>query len=144
MDNDLQELYQEIILEHNRNPHNKVDNCIYPTCAEGYNPSCGDQVKVCLGMCNDIIENICFSGEGCAISQASASLMTDILKGKTKKEALFIIKEICSALNGEILDLEKYGDVCALAGVKKFPMRIKCATLAWHATKAALEKICIL
>lgn len=139
MDNDLQELYQEIILEHNRNPHNKRKSHDCSHCREGYNPSCGDMVNVCIELKDDVICDISFSGEGCAISQASASLMTDALVGKTKAQALKIIEDICASLSGTQPDLQKYGDVCALSGVAKFPMRIKCATLAWHAAESILR-----
>ncbi len=141
MDDYLQELYQDIILEHNRKPHNKYHSSTCKDCQEGYNPSCGDIVKVCLNLENEIIKEISFTGEGCAISQASASLMTDLLSGKNKTEALQIIDDICRSLCGYDIDLLKYGDVCALSGVNKFPMRIKCATLAWHAVEAVLKKI---
>jgi nitrogen fixation NifU-like protein len=147
MDGSLQELYQEIILEHNRSPRNKRKLPVPAKFARGNNPSCGDDVTVFAEIENDIIKDIAFYGEGCAISQASASLMTELLMGKGKREAVEIIENVCSALSepGKSRESEKnppldsYGEVAALAGVKNFPMRIKCATLAWHAAKEAIE-----
>ncbi len=139
MDNNFQELYQDIILEHNRNPHNKCPACKDSICQEGYNPSCGDEVQICIKFKDNVIEKITFSGEGCAISQASASLMTDLLLGKTRQDAIQIIYEVSCSLNGASSDLSKYGEVCALSGVKTFPMRVKCATLAWHAADLILK-----
>lgn len=139
MKHDLQELYQEIILEHNRNPHNKRNCPGCKNCMDGYNPSCGDMVNVCITLKGDFIEDICFRGEGCAISQASASLMTDLLTGKNISEAIKIIENVCHLLIEGSGDLSTYGDVQALSGVRKFPMRIKCATLAWHAAESILR-----
>ena len=141
MDDSLQELYQDIILDHNKNSRNRrvPDHC--SVSRDGYNPACGDRIKVYVTFENGLISDICFSGEGCAISQASASLMTEILKNKTRQEALLIIEDICAHLSGAATHLEKYGDVMALAGVKRFPMRIKCATLAWHAAKLSIESM---
>ncbi|MDE6431818.1 MAG: SUF system NifU family Fe-S cluster assembly protein [Opitutales bacterium] len=140
MSANLQELYQDIILEHNRNPHNKHKSPDCNNCHEGYNPSCGDVVTICMVIEDNVIKDISFTGEGCAISQASASLMTDLLVGKTRSEALKIINDVCSSLCGGNGDLSKYGDVCALTGVTKFPMRIKCATLSWHAAESLLHE----
>jgi nitrogen fixation NifU-like protein len=140
MDNILQELYQDVILEHNRAPRNKCKLLSSTKFAKGSNPSCGDDVTVFVEMENDTIKRITFDGEGCAISQASASLMTELLAGKPRFEAERIIGDVCSALNDTANGnaLEAYGEIAALAGVKKFPMRVKCATLAWHAAKEAI------
>ncbi|MDR1595470.1 MAG: SUF system NifU family Fe-S cluster assembly protein [Puniceicoccales bacterium] len=144
MDTSLNELYQEIIMDHNRYPRNK---CRLPSpakAANGYSPSCGDDVTVFVEMKNGTIKRITFDGEGCAISQASASLMTCLLTGLDKSKAEKIIVDICSFLGDSSTDeedsvLERYGEVGALVGVKKFPMRIKCATLPWHAAHDAIS-----
>ncbi|MDR2779182.1 MAG: SUF system NifU family Fe-S cluster assembly protein [Puniceicoccales bacterium] len=145
MDVTLEELYQDIILEHNRVPRNKCKLLSSTKFAQGYNPSCGDDITVFVEIKDDIIQKITFDGEGCAISQASASLMTEILMGKSKEEAFKIIDDICFTLSNPTAaatsdnPLEQYGEVMSLAGVRKFPMRIKCATLAWHAAKEAIS-----
>jgi nitrogen fixation NifU-like protein len=138
MDDSLHELYQDIILEHNRSPRNKCVPASYDSHSDGYNASCGDRISVYASFDGDVISALAFSGEGCAISQASASLMTQLLENKTKSEALEIIGNVCGGLSGKEVDLDAYGDVKALAGVKRFPMRIKCATLAWHAIEEAI------
>jgi nitrogen fixation NifU-like protein len=141
MDAALSELYQDIILEHNRNPRHRE---VLPSpngVARGNNPSCGDDITVFVAVCDGIVERITFAGDGCAISKASASLMTELLTGKPIDEAEKIIGEVCALLNSDAQGanpLERYGEVAALAGVKKFPMRVKCATLAWHAAGDAL------
>lgn len=140
---DLRDLYQEVILDHNKKPRNfrKIDE---PTCScDGYNPLCGDKVKVYVKLAGDSIEDVSFEGQGCAISTASASMMTEALKGHTVKEAdaLFhrfhdmVMIEDYDALSGE----PDLGKLAAFAGVKEFPMRVKCATLAWHTLRAALD-----
>jgi nitrogen fixation NifU-like protein len=145
MDEALKELYQEVILEHNRALRNKFQLPLLAKFAQGYNPSCGDDMPIFVEMKDNIIRNITFDGEGCAISQASASLMTEILVGRSKQKAIEIIDSVCSVLsdtNGVIQKdnpLEQYGKVVAPSGVRKFPMRIKCATLAWHATTEAIS-----
>jgi nitrogen fixation NifU-like protein len=147
MDSALTELYQEIILEHNRAPHNKCRLQPPAVFARGHNPSCGDDITVFVELDGGIVKRIAFDGEGCAISQASASLMTDLLIGRTKKDAAGIISAVCSLLTADNSDgvvesdnpLEIYGDVAALLGVRKFPMRLKCATLPWHAANDALS-----
>lgn len=143
MDDMLRELYQEVILDHSRHPRNfgVLDHATHS--GEGFNPLCGDQVKVYLTLDADQrIADIKFEGKGCAISQASASLMTDMLIGRSEADA--------EALMGGFLQLVKGDDVNTLgaddrerlevmAGVSAFPMRVKCATLAWHTMKSALE-----
>jgi nitrogen fixation NifU-like protein len=143
---DIRELYQEVILDHGRSPRN-FGRPGHPTCqAQGYNPMCGDALSVFL-VINDrgVIENATFEGRGCAISVASASLMTEVLKGKTVAEAerLFdAFHGLCTAADprpdvpdGEEDTLER---LQVFSGVRAFPIRVKCATLAWHAMKAAL------
>lgn len=143
MDENLRELYQEIILDHSRHPRHFGPLASANHVAEGHNPLCGDRVKVFLEVDKDNrIADVSFEGRGCAISVASASLMTEMLKGRTIEHA--------EKLMGGFLDLVKGGDVGGLdadereqleimAGVSAFPMRVKCATLAWHAMKAALD-----
>jgi nitrogen fixation NifU-like protein len=142
---DLRELYQEVILDHNKNPRNayKMTNA---TCrAEGYNPLCGDHLMLYLCIKNDLIEAASFEGSGCAISTASASLMTECLQGKTIDEAntffmrfhnLMIDKPLTQDFKNK---LELPTKLNVLAGVREFPARVKCATLAWHTLKAALQ-----
>ena len=145
MSDDLSELYQEVILEHGRNPR----NCHHPDApthaAHGDNPLCGDQLDVYLTVgADDRIAEAAFEGRGCAISVASASLMTEALRGKTLTEARELFKkihEMCTSDEGGGIDVAD-GDferLAALSGVRQFPMRVKCATLAWHTMKAAME-----
>ncbi len=140
---DLTELYQEIILSHNRRPKNEgvLDPCDYQ--AEGYNPLCGDRITVYARRDADQrLRPVQFLGEGCAISRASASIMTVQLTGVTEPEAEAKIDEVVELLTGEEepdADLEALGDLVALIGVRRFPARIKCATLAWHALRSALR-----
>lgn len=137
---DLRELYQEVILDHNKRPRNKgrLDDATNE--AEGHNPLCGDQVHVTLHTENGLIDQIAFEGQGCAISTASASLMTVAVKGKTLQEAEAIFREfqtmVTSAESEELH--EELGEMVALAGVRDYPVRIKCATLPWHTLHAAL------
>ncbi len=138
---DLKDLYQEIIVDHNRAPRNfrEIENA--DITAEGYNPLCGDKLTVYIKLNNDVISDVSFQGEGCAISVASASLMTDQLMGKTEAEAEKIFEtfhELVTDRDSEI-DLEKVGKLGALAGVREFPARVKCATLCWHTLNSALE-----
>jgi nitrogen fixation NifU-like protein len=142
MDDSLRELYQEVILDHSRHPRHFGALEGATNTAEGHNPLCGDRVKINLIVGkDDRIKDISFEGKGCAISQASASLMTDMLVGRTVAEAealmggfLHLVKGEDSALTGE--DRERLE---VMAGVSAFPMRVKCATLAWHTFKSALE-----
>lgn len=140
---DLRELYQEVIMDHNRNPHNRgrLDPCTHH--AEGYNPLCGDMIVVELNEVDGTIAEIRFDGQGCAISTASASMMTDVVKGKSTEEAALIFVEVQKLLTepGETPEsLREYEELQALAGVRDFPVRIKCAILPWHALKAAIDK----
>ena len=138
---DLSDLYQEVILDHNRRPRNfhRLDGASHH--AEGYNPLCGDRVTVFVQVDNDRIADLAFQGSGCAISKASASLMTDRLKGCTVGEARDLFERfhrmVTTPSDREVEDL---GKLSALAGVREFPVRVKCASLAWHTLKAALDK----
>lgn len=139
---DLNELYQEVILDHNQRPRNfgKLEGANRK--AEGYNPLCGDQLTVYLRLEEEVIQDISFEGRGCAISKASASLMTSALKGKNREEAVVIFKEIHKMLTGDQdgeVDWQRVGKLKVLSGVSRFPVRVKCATLPWHTLNAALE-----
>ncbi len=135
----LRDLYQEVILDHNKRPRNfrVLEPCSHH--ADGYNPLCGDQVTVYLDVEDEVIRDVSFQGSGCAISTASASLMTDALKGKpiTEVEALF--EQFHDLVTGAAQPSAKVGKLAVLAGVQDYPSRVKCATLAWHTVKAALE-----
>jgi len=140
-----QELYQEIILDHYRNPRNCCSMADPTHCAEGDNPLCGDHLEVFLKMEGNIIKEINFQGSGCAVSQASASMMTESLKGRTIEEALEVFDKVHVMLTGYHPDEEReddksLGKLEALSGVAQFPMRIKCASLAWHTLKSALKQ----
>jgi nitrogen fixation NifU-like protein len=138
---DIRELYQEVIMDHNRAPrnHHAMANA---TCqARGYNPLCGDKLTVYLHLTAAVIDDISFVGCGCAISQASASLMTDALQGKTVVEAKALFEQFHTLLTHEdaacVANLDK---LAVFAGVREFPARVKCATLAWHTLDAALKQ----
>ena len=136
---ELNDLYQEVILDHNRRPHNF--RVIDPASAkqEGYNPLCGDRLTLYLTLDGDVIKDAAFQGTGCAISKASASLMTDAVKGKRVSEARELFEQfhgmITSDPGSPVADL---GKLSVLAGVRDFPTRVKCASLAWHTMKAAV------
>jgi len=138
MDNELNELYQEVILDHNRNPRNFRALPDANRKAEGDNPLCGDHFTVFLKLDKDKIVDIAFQGAGCAISKASASLMTELIKGKTVAEAQKYFTDFQQMLATGRADEDALGSLCALGGVHKFPMRVKCAILSWHAILAAL------
>ena len=143
----LKELYQELILEHGKNPRNlgKTEN--FNKDAKGYNPLCGDKVHVYLKLNeNKKVEDISFEGQGCAISMASASIMTDMIKGKEKNEVKEIINDFLEMIKEKdeiktnlLKDDEKTKLMC-LSGVKQYPMRVKCATLSWHTLTSAIDK----
>jgi nitrogen fixation protein NifU and related proteins len=138
---DLRDLYQEVILDHNRRPRNyrKLD-CPDRTC-EGFNPLCGDRLTVFLELEGDRIKEVTFEGTGCAISRASASIMTDALKGKTvaDAEALFErFQKMVTADSEAPADTEGLGKLAVFAGVREYPSRVKCATLSWHTLRAAV------
>jgi len=138
---DLKDLYREVILDHNRSPRNfgKLDPCDHK--AEGRNPLCGDRYEVFVTMQEGRIQEIGFVGEGCAISKASASVMTDLLKGKTPEEVAAFFKSFQALVTGENKkpDLEELGKLAVFAGVSAFPVRVKCAILPWYTIQAALK-----
>ena len=138
---DLRALYQEIILEHNKNPRNFKKMPEATQMLEGYNPLCGDHYTLYFKIIDDTIIDISFEGSGCAISKASASVMTTLLKGKTKAEAEKMFEIFHSLVIGELKDvsLETLGKLAAFAGVSEFPARVKCASLAWHTMHNAIE-----
>jgi nitrogen fixation NifU-like protein len=138
MSSDLTELYQQVILDHNRRPRNRGRLPNANRTAHGDNPSCGDQCDVYLRLDGDRIAEISFDGSGCAISQASASLMTTQLKGKTAPEAAQLYRQFHEIVTTG-REPEEISDVAAFAGVHAFPARIKCATLGWHAALNALK-----
>ena len=137
----MQDLYQEVILDHNRSPRNfrRIEAPTHQ--AEGYNPLCGDRISLTLRLDGDRIADMAFEGAGCAISKASASLMTDRLMGSTVDEARALFERFHRMVTGAVdQEAEDLGKLTALAGVREFPVRVKCASLAWHTLKAALEK----
>jgi len=143
---DIKELYQEIVLDHGKNPRNK-NKCVgFNKDAKGHNPLCGDKVHVYIKLDNDRkVENISFEGEGCAISIASASIMTETIKGKEFNVAKKILEHFLNMLKeGSKLSINSLSEdenttMMSLSGVKRFPMRVKCATLAWHTFMHAVE-----
>lgn len=138
---DLRELYQEIIIDHNRNPRNHHEMPNATSSARGFNPLCGDKLTVYVQLADQRVQDISFLGCGCAISQASASLMTDAMMGKTLEQAHELYERFHTMLTSDseipALSLDK---LTVLAGVRAFPARVKCATLAWHTLEAALNK----
>ncbi len=137
---DLSDLYQEVILDHNRRPRNYGELAEPSHHAEGYNPLCGDRLDLFLQIEGDVIANVGFVGSGCAISKASASLMTDSIKGRSVPDALQLFERFHRMVTTPPdLPVEDLGKLSALAGVREFPVRVKCASLAWHTLKAALE-----
>jgi nitrogen fixation NifU-like protein len=136
--NDLRELYQEVILDHSRRPRN-FGAC--PTCnrdAKGHNPLCGDRLTVQLDLQGDTIKDVHFEGQGCAISVASASLMTEMVKGRKVEEAKRLFDQFHNLVTGGETNGEDLDKLEVLAGVRDYPVRVKCATLAWHTLAAAL------
>lgn len=140
---ELRELYQEVILDHNKKPRNFRVLEDADHLAEGHNPLCGDNVTVYLQMEGDVIKDIAFQGSGCAISKASASLMTTELKGKTQAEAETIFQRFHDLVTGQnegAQDDEALGKLAVFSGVREYPARVKCASLAWHTLHSALEE----
>lgn len=141
---ELEELYQEVIMEHNRRPRNFQELKDSNRSAEGFNPFCGDAITLYLKLEGERITDMGFQGSGCAISRASASLMTETVKGKSTEEIQRIFNAFHNMLTrGDKIEMESeddvLGDLEALAGVSEFPTRVKCATLSWHALQAALK-----
>lgn len=139
---DLSDLYQSVILDHNRSPRNCRAMADASADAEGYNPLCGDRLRVWLRLGpGDVIEDVSFEGIGCAISQASASLMTTTVKGRTRAEALDLFTRFHDLVAGDPGPVAPpgLGKLTVFAGVREYPSRVKCASLAWHAMRSALE-----
>jgi nitrogen fixation NifU-like protein len=142
MRNELNELYQQVILDHNKNPQNfrAIDHPSH--LAHGHNPLCGDKIDIYVKVENGIITDVSFQGSGCAISKASASIMTTVLIGKTLDEAKAMFDDfhhVVTADTDEDLDLDSMGKLAVFSGVREFPARIKCASLAWHTLQNALN-----
>ena len=144
---DLKELYQEIILDHGKNPRNKGKCNGFTNDAKAHNPLCGDNVHVYLRLNeNKKVEDIAFEGHGCAISMASASIMTDMIRGKEEKEVKEIVTDFLGMikekdnLDNKILKEDEKTKLMSLSGVKQYPMRVKCATLSWHTLTSALDQ----
>ena len=139
---ELSELYQQVILDHNKKPRNfrKLENANHT--ADGYNPLCGDQLTIYLDLEDGLVKEVGFEGSGCAISKASASMMTQAVKGKSKEQIEKLFKEFHSMVTGELdeeSDENHLGNLKIFAGVREFPVRVKCATLPWHTMHAALH-----
>ena len=138
---DLNDLYQEVILDHNKRPRNfrSIEGASHH--ADGYNPLCGDKLSLTVKVDGDQIADVAFLGSGCAISKASASIMTDTLKGKSLAEARALFERFHRMITTPPdQPVEDMGKLSVLAGVREFPVRVKCASLAWHTLKAALER----
>jgi nitrogen fixation NifU-like protein len=143
LDPELRELYQQVILDHNKSPRNFKKLATANRTAEGYNPLCGDKIDIFLEVEKDIVKDISFQGSGCAISKASASLMSEIVKGKSVEEARILFEKFHDLITGKLDEeesIEELGKLAVLAGVKEFPIRVKCASLAWHTMLCALKK----
>lgn len=136
---DLRDLYQQVIMDHKKNPRNFREITDANHMAHGNNPLCGDALVVYVKLNGDVIEDVSFQGSGCAISVASASLMTETLKGKTLEQAQTLYDNVHRALTGEEEGGELAGKLEVLSGVKEFPARVKCATLSWHTVHAAVD-----
>lgn len=136
---DLRDLYQQVIMDHNKKPRNFCEMLDANHLAHGNNPLCGDALVVFVKLNGDVIEDVSFQGSGCAISVASASLMTEVLKGKTLPEAEYIYQQMHKQLLGEEFDQSALGKLEVLGGVKEFPARVKCASLSWHTMHAAMD-----
>ena len=140
---ELADLYQELILDHNKRPRNRCKLDAADRKAEGFNPLCGDHVRVFLNVEDGLVKEVTFEGSGCAISTASASLMTECLKGKTLEEAKALFKKFHGLVTGEPHEIDEgpgLGKLEVFAGVCQYPARVKCATLAWHTVSAALNQ----
>lgn len=138
---DLRELYQQVILDHNRNPRNFKELPDATSKVDGYNPLCGDHYTIYLRLDGDVIKDVGFTGSGCAISKASASVMSSTVKGKSREEATQLFDTFHRLVTGDSsgLDAAELGRLAAFSGVSEFPARVKCATLAWHTLKNAID-----
>ena len=140
---ELSELYQQVILDHNKKPRNfrKLEHANHT--AEGFNPLCGDHLTVYLDVEGDAVKEIAFEGSGCAISKAAASMMTQAVKGKSREQAEELFSEFHSMVTGDLdeeIEENNLGNLKIFAGVREFPVRVKCATIPWHTLHAALNK----
>ena len=136
---ELDELYRDVILDHNRRPRNFGGLDPADASAEGFNPMCGDHLTLRLKLNDDTISDIRFEGEGCAISTASASLMTEAVKGKSRGEALQLFERVHQLLTDDAASPAELGKLTALSGVREYPARVKCASLCWHTLASALK-----
>lgn len=140
---DLSQIYTELIMEHSQSAHNRRHLDHVDASERGHNPSCGDDITLEVKFNGDIIEEAGFTGSGCAISQASTSMMIDLITGKSKKEALDLVETFISMIKREITDdkeLERLEDAMVLKNISNMPARVKCAVLAWHTLKEAIDK----
>ena len=140
---DLNSIYTELIMEHSVSKHNKKKIEGANICEKGHNPSCGDEISLEIKMDGDLIEDLAFTGEGCAISQASTSIMIDLIKGKRKDEALSLVETFIGMIKREIKDdneLEVLEDAMIFKNISNMPARVKCAVLAWHTLKEAVNR----
>ena len=143
MSSDLGDLYQEVILDHNRKPRNFGELPGANRRAVGHNPLCGDRITVQVDLEGDSVKDVRFDGSGCAISKASASMMTESIKGRTRAQAEELFQEFHRLLteDGAATDPKTLGKLVVFSGVREFPVRVKCATLAWHTLRAALQNV---
>jgi nitrogen fixation NifU-like protein len=140
-ESELDELYRDIILDHYRNPRHRGSLSDPSASHEGLNPLCGDEVTIDVAVKDSRIQDIAYRGSGCSISQSSASMMTEAVAGKSVEEARQVIGSFTEMMRGsDAIDPEELGDLEAMAGVRKFPVRVKCATLAWHTLDEALDE----
>jgi nitrogen fixation NifU-like protein len=136
---ELNDLYRDVILDHNRRPRNFGDLASADASVEGYNPMCGDHLTLRLKLDDGTISDIRFEGQGCAISTASASLMTEAVKGRSRDEALQLFDRVHRLLTDDAAPSEELGKLAALSGVREYPARVKCASLCWHTLASALK-----
>ncbi|MEI9974160.1 MAG: SUF system NifU family Fe-S cluster assembly protein [Ignavibacteriota bacterium] len=137
----VDDLYQDLILDHSKHPRNCHAMANANRNAEGYNPLCGDKLKLYVRMEGDVVKDASFVGSGCAISTASASLMTESLKGKTREDALKLLEKFHDLLTTDTPVSKDLGKLVVFCGVRDYPARVKCATLAWHTLKSALDGV---
>ncbi|HZG58470.1 Fe-S cluster assembly sulfur transfer protein SufU [Paenibacillus sp.] len=135
----LDDLYRRVIMDHYKTPRNQGELEAGTVAVELSNPTCGDRITLQLAIEDGVVKAAKFKGEGCSISMASASMMTDAVKGRTLEEALSLAERFSGLMKGEAVEFEEYEDIEALSGVNKFPARIKCATLAWNALRKGVE-----
>jgi nitrogen fixation NifU-like protein len=141
VNDELRELYQDVIIEHSKRPRNFHPLAEPAHKADGFNPLCGDTVTVYVDVNDDVLRDVSFQGHGCAISTASASVMTETLKGKTREQAEHLFHTFHDLVTGQAPDSdpERLGKLAVFAGVNEFPARVKCATLCWHTARAAID-----